>query len=92
MGAWQSSAARGKLSEIIDQAVAGHPQFIQRRDGKEVVVVSRDYFESTKANLKTVLLNEGYEGAGEDAFDAIMGDIRASTSGAFAPRRPAGAP
>ena len=69
MGAWQSPAARGGLSDIIDPAVAGNPQFIQRRDGKEVVVVSRDYFWRTKANLKTVLLNEGYEGAGEDAFD-----------------------
>ena len=32
-------------------------------------MVSRDYFWRTKANLKTVLLNEGYVGAGEDAFD-----------------------
>ena len=86
MGVWQSSVARGKLGEIIEQAAAGNPQFIQRRDGKQVVVVSRDYFEHTKANLRTFLLNEGYSGAGEDAFDAIMDDIRASTAGAFSPR------
>ena len=90
MGAWQSSVARGRLSEIIDQAVAGTPQFIQRRDGKEVVVVSREYYDRTKANLKTFLLHEGISGAGEDEFDAIMHDIRADTGGAYAVRRPSG--
>jgi prevent-host-death family protein len=87
MGAWQSSVARGRLSEIIDQAVAGTPQFIQRRDGKEVVVVSREYYDRTKANLKTFLLHEGISDAGEDEFDAIMRDIRADTGGAYAARR-----
>ena len=66
MGAWQASVARNRLSEIIDQAVAGDPQFIERRDGKEVVVVSRDYFERTKGNLKTFLLHETYAGPGEE--------------------------
>jgi hypothetical protein len=77
------------LADIIDQAVAGHPQFIQRRDGKEVVVVSRDYYDRTKGNLKSYLLNHGYSGPGEDAFDEIIDGIRGSTAGAFAPRRPA---
>jgi PHD/YefM family antitoxin component YafN of YafNO toxin-antitoxin module len=86
MASWQSSVARSSLRQIIDQAVDGHPQFIQRRDGKEVVVVSREYFERTKPNLKTVLLNEGYEAPGEQEFDAIMADIRSSTAAAFTPR------
>ena len=86
MDSWQASVARDHLGDIIDQAVAGHPQFIQRRDGKEVVVVSREYYDRTKDNLKTFLLNHGYAGHGEDAFDAIMEDIRGSSAGAFAPR------
>jgi PHD/YefM family antitoxin component YafN of YafNO toxin-antitoxin module len=89
MGVWQSSMARGRLAEIVDQAVGGAPQFIQRRDGKEVVVVSREYFDCTKPNLKTFLLNEGVAGAGEEEFDAIMRDIRGETDGAYAVRWPA---
>ena len=91
MGAWQASVARNRLSEIIDQAVAGDPQFIERRDGKEVVVVSRDYFERTKGNLKTFLLNETYACSGEEEFDAIMEDIRPGTASVFSPRRRTGA-
>ena len=86
MGAWQASAARNRLSEIIDQAVAGDPQFIERRDGKEVVVVSRDYFDRTKGNLKTFLLHETYAGPGEEEFDAIMEGIRPGTASVFSPR------
>ena len=78
MATWQAANARHKFSDIIDTAVAGQPRFVQRRDGKGVVVVSREYFSTTKANLKTCLLNEGYSGAGEDQFDAILADIRAS--------------
>ena len=76
MGAWQASVARNRLSEIIDRAVAGDPQFIERRDGKEVVVVSRDYFERTKGSLKTFLLQDTYACLGEGEFDAIMASIR----------------
>ena len=87
MGAWQASVARNRLSEIIDLAVAGDPQFIERRDGKEVVVVSRDYFERTKGSLKTFLLQETYAGPGEGEFDAIMASIRPGTAGVLSPRR-----
>jgi prevent-host-death family protein len=77
MGNWQAAAARNRFTDIIDAAVAGEPQFVQRRDGKEVVVVSREYFDSTKPNIKLYLLNAGYAGEGEDQFDAIMEDVRA---------------
>jgi PHD/YefM family antitoxin component YafN of YafNO toxin-antitoxin module len=77
MADWQASNARLHLPEIIDSAVAGEPQFVRRRDGKEVVVVSRDYYESTKPNLKTFLLEQGYSGEGEDAFDEILREVRA---------------
>jgi prevent-host-death family protein len=45
---WQAAEARHRFSELVDAAVEGHPQFVRRRDGQEVVVVSRDYFEQTK--------------------------------------------
>jgi hypothetical protein len=35
---------------------------------------------STEPNIKTYLLNSGYSGAGEDAFDAIIADARAKVS------------
>jgi prevent-host-death family protein len=76
MDTWQAAAARNRFTDIIDAAVAGEPQFVQRRDGKEVVVVSREYFENTKANIKSYLLNAGYAGEGEAQFDAIMADVR----------------
>nr|WP_294509656.1 type II toxin-antitoxin system Phd/YefM family antitoxin [uncultured Rhodopila sp.] len=76
MTTWQAANARHKFSDIIDAAVAGQHQFVQRRDGREVVVVSREYFDSTKANLKTFLLNKGYSGAGEAQFDAILAGVR----------------
>jgi len=77
MGNWQASAARLRFPEIIDAAVAGQPQFVQRRDGKEVVVVSRDYYEKTKPNLKSFLLENGYSGDGEASFDETLREIRA---------------
>jgi prevent-host-death family protein len=73
---WQAAEARHRFSEIVDAAVEGHAQFVKRRDGKEVVVVSRDYFERTRPTLKTYLLTEGFAEDGEDAFDKAMRDIR----------------
>ena len=87
MDTWQASNARLKFADIFDGAIAGQPQLVKRRDGKEVVVVSRDYYEKTKPNLKSFFLEGGYSGSGEDAFDDITGGIRGSTSGMFAPRR-----
>jgi len=85
MSNWQASAARNRLADIIDEAVAGQPQFIRRRDGKQVVVVSRDYYERTKPTLKSYLLTAGFSGPGEDEFEAIMEGIRGETAGLFAP-------
>jgi prevent-host-death family protein len=86
MAAWQASNARLHFSDIVDGAVAGTPQFIERRDGKAVVVVSRAYYEQTKPNLKTFLLDAGYSGAGETAFDESLRDIRANAPDPLAPR------
>jgi prevent-host-death family protein len=86
MGNWQAASARTKFTEVIDAAVEGEPQFVQRRDGKEVVIVSRDYFERTKPNMKTYLLNEFCSGDGEEAFDAIMQNVRADFPDVLAAR------
>lgn len=69
---WQAAQARSHFSEIVDAAIAGRPQFIRRRDGHEVVIVSRDYFDQTKPNLKTYLLSAGYAEDEDDAFDAAL--------------------
>ena len=73
---WQAARARTRFSQIVDAAIAGKPQFIRRRDGHEVVLVSRDYFDRTKMNLKTYLLSAGYAGDEPDAFDAAMETVR----------------
>ncbi|MSP02763.1 MAG: type II toxin-antitoxin system prevent-host-death family antitoxin [Acetobacteraceae bacterium] len=73
---WQAAEARNRFSEIVDAAVDGEAQFVRRRDGKEVVVVSRDYFEKTRPTLKSFLLTESFGEDGDDAFDEAMRAIR----------------
>jgi len=81
---WQAAQARQRFSEIVDRAVDGDPQVIRRRDGKEVVLVSRDYYEKTKPNLKTYLLTAGYAEE-DDGFDALLQEIRGGPE-LFGPR------
>ena len=76
MRTWQAAEARHKFGDVVDAAVAGEPQFIERRDGKKVVLVSKEYFESTRPNIKTFLLDQGYSGEGEEEFDRILVDVR----------------
>lgn len=83
---WQASEARQRFSDLIDAAVEGYPQFVQRRDGREVVVVSREYFEQTKPNLKSYLLNAGYAGDEDDAFDVAMREVRSDWAPLLQPR------
>jgi prevent-host-death family protein len=73
---WQAAQARAHFSEVVDAAIEGNPQFIRRRDGHEVVLVSRDYFDRTKMNLKNYLLSAGYAGDEPDAFDEVMQTVR----------------
>ncbi len=81
---WQAASARHHFSELIDAAVAGRPQFVRRRDGREVVVVSREYFEQTKPDLKTTLLTKGYaSGDDADEFDEILREIRTTGGATF---------
>jgi PHD/YefM family antitoxin component YafN of YafNO toxin-antitoxin module len=71
---WQAAQARARFAELVEAAIEGRPQFIRRRDGHEVVLVSREYFNRTKINLKTYLLSAGYAGDEPDAFDAALRD------------------
>jgi prevent-host-death family protein len=73
---WQAAEARHKFGDVVDAAVSGEPQLIERRDGKKVVVISKDDFEAMKPNVKTFLLNRGYSGEGEEEFDRILQDVR----------------
>jgi hypothetical protein len=78
MQEWQATKARSAFAEIIGAAVEGTPQLIRRRDGKEVVVVSRDYFEAHKPGLRDYLLSSGY-----DEFDDAMRKVRESGPSLF---------
>jgi PHD/YefM family antitoxin component YafN of YafNO toxin-antitoxin module len=82
---WQATKAREALPEIIEAAIAGAPQLIKRRDGKEVVVVSKDYFDASKPNLRDYLLSAGYAPE-RDAFDDALDEVRASGGGFFRPQ------
>ena len=87
MATWQAAEAGHRFSDVLDAAVAGEPQVVRRPDGREVIVVSREYFEQTRPNLKTFLLTGGYAGEEEDAFDRAMQEVRAE-GGAFIRPRP----
>lgn len=82
---WQAAKARESFAELVAGALAGTPQVVRRRDGKEVVVVSREQYERAKPSLKSYLLTQGYAGEGDDAFDRAMRDIRTGPA-LFAPR------
>src|SRR5689334_20527280 len=71
---WQVAEARRHFAAIVDAASNGEPQFITRRDGREVVVVSRGHFDATRPNLKTALLGNRF-GTRGDAFDKALEEV-----------------
>jgi len=77
---WQASEARHKFTDVVDAAVSGDPQFVRRRDGRQVVVVSLEYFEKTRPTLKSYLLTQGFMEEGDDVFDQALREIRAEGS------------
>jgi prevent-host-death family protein len=85
MKEWQATRARESLPDIIDAAVDGTPQLVRRRDGKAVVVVSKDYFDRTQPNLRDYLLKSGYA-ADHDAFDDALRKVREGHMGLPTPR------
>jgi hypothetical protein len=76
MASWNASRAKGHLADIIDPAAARQPHFIERRDGKGGVVVSKKYCERTSPSLKNFPLDNTCFGEGEEAFDLILRDSR----------------
>jgi prevent-host-death family protein len=85
MREWQATKARGAFAEIIEGAAEGQPQLIRRRDGKEVVVVSRDYFEAHRLNLRDYLLGAGFSEP-DDGLDEALRTIREEGPPLFGPR------
>jgi len=83
---WQAAEARDRFSDVVDAAVDGRPQFVRRRDGREVVVVSKEYFEETKPNLKSYLATSGYADSEDDAFDVAIRGVRRDGIPLFEPR------
>jgi len=84
---WQAAEARHRFSDVVDAAVEGRPQFVRRRDGREVVIVSKEYFEETKPNLKSYLMTSGYAEAGDDAFDIALRNVRTEGPPLIQPRK-----
>jgi prevent-host-death family protein len=82
--AWQAAAARHRFSELMDAAVDGRPQVIRRRDGREVVVVSKEYYEQTKPSLKSVLLSLRFGERG-DTFEKTIETARAIVGSSLTP-------
>ena len=81
---WQAGAARHRFSELVNAAVDGRPQVIRRRDGREVVVVSKEYYERTRPDLKSVLLSHRFGEKG-DLFDHVLDEARTSLGTALVP-------
>ncbi len=82
--AWQAAAARHRFSALMDAAVDGRPQVIRRRDGREVVVVSKEYYEQTKPNLKSVLLSLRFGERG-DTFEKALEIARSNVGSSLTP-------
>ncbi len=80
---WQVAEARRHFADVMDAASLGEPQVIARRDGSEVVMVSRAYFNTTRPNLKTALLANRF-GTRGDAFDRALDEARETLGGVLA--------
>ncbi len=87
---WQATEARIHFPELIEGAMAGVPQVVRRRDGAEVVLVSRSYFDATRPNLRDFLLSSAGAGTDEeeDRLAAAIRSVRATGALGLAPRNP----
>lgn len=57
---WQAAQARHQFSDLLARAAAGKPQVVRRRDGTEVVVLSRAAYDEVRPRLGEYLLTHGY--------------------------------
>ena len=80
---WQAAAARHRFSDLLDAAAAGEPQLVRRRDGTEVVVMSRACFEQSRPTLKSALLAHRF-GTSGDAADRALAAAGVTLGAGFA--------
>lgn len=62
---WRLAEAKNRFSELVNNALAGKPQTVRRREEAVVVISEAEYLSLTgKAGFKRLLLNppEGAEG------------------------------
>lgn len=86
---WQATEARVRFAELVEGAMAGVPQVVRRRDGAEVVLVSRAYFDATRPNLRDFLLASAGTGSDkeENRLAAAIRGVRATGAMGLAPRK-----
>ena len=58
---WRLADAKNRFSEVVNRALEGHPQLIERRRDAVVVIARRDYEKLTgkRAGFKEFLLGAG---------------------------------
>jgi len=61
-----------QLDALVEAAANGEPQRIRTDDGKEVVVISKRYFDETIPQLKMALLTGEKTGQAGDALDDTL--------------------
>jgi len=69
---WSASDAKVQLDALVEAAANGEPQRIRTDDGKEVVVISKRYFDETIPQLKMALLTGEKTGQAGDALDDTL--------------------
>jgi prevent-host-death family protein len=74
---WQASEARNNFPEVMKRALAGSPQTIRHRSGKEVVLISRTDYDALRPTLKDYLLHGGPCSDDDDELDRIIAGNRA---------------
>jgi len=76
---WGVAEARHRFGEVLDAASKGAPQIIRHRNGAEFVLMSRQQYEASKPDLRTVLTSFDF-GTEEDEFDRILAEFRPSNT------------
>jgi 8-oxo-dGTP pyrophosphatase MutT (NUDIX family) len=81
---------RARLPAVMAPALAGHPQIIRKRNGEEVIVLSRPDYERLRPSLKIFLLmSAGAAGDDDDAeLEAAIREVRATGTMGLTPRGP----
>jgi prevent-host-death family protein len=75
---WSATEARANFAELLNEAAAGQIQQIERRDGAEFVLVSKQLFIATRPGLAEHLadLNTGLDEQQSEAWLQAMRDAQ----------------